>query len=293
MQLRFKAMGTNFHVIVPRADEVVYKQVENRIRELEDKWTRFDPASELMKLNSSAGETNFVSNDTIELLRAMIFGYQISFGAFNPTQLSAMNELGYDHSLNNKQKAAAIFDGRHTQRNAMNIEIQNNFVRIPTDMALDAGGIGKGLAADMIAAELSQAGYTDVMINAGGDLFASGNSPDGDPWIVRIENPLNSDETISRISFKSGGLATSSQLKRRFNNVGHLLNPLAEGKARDIVSVSVIAGKAAVAEVLTKVPFVHSNWQEIIQANQAAALVVLPDGSTLTTDNWSKYDVDN
>lgn len=286
-------MGTSFHIILPAGDEFALQKIERRVRELESKWTRFDPMSELMQLNQSAGTANYVSEDTILLLKAMSNGFEITAGAFNPTQLGAMNDLGYDHSLNNSSQASAVFDDRRIHRNNLQISIQDKFVQIPADMALDAGGIGKGLAADLLATELSAEGFTDMLLNAGGDLFASGNSADGDPWVIRIENPLDSNETISRVSFMKGGLATSSQLKRRFNDVGHLLNPIENQCPRDVISVSVISGSAATAEVLTKVPFVHDNWQEIILKNQAAALVVRPDGSTITTDNWSKYDVDN
>lgn len=293
MELRFKAMGTKFHVIVPRADDGLLQNVENRVRELEGKWTRFSNDSELMGLNRSAGTPNFVSKETALLLKAMERGFKISDGAFNPTLLNEMNKLGYTTSLSDNKKKAVLFDDRRIHMNAFQIKIQDRFVEIPADMALDAGGIGKGLAADIIGQELEETGIPDYLINAGGDLFASGFSPDGTSWTIKIENPLNPEEGIARVQLYRGGLATSSQLKRRFNDQGHLLNPYEVSKVGEIISVTVIAGTAADAEVLTKVPFVHDNWQEIILRNQAAALVVRPDGSTITTDNWSKYDVDN
>lgn len=278
-------------MILPSADAKTLQQVENRVRELEAKWTRFAADSELMQLNATAGAPNFVSKDTVTLLRAMVRGFDLSQGAFNPSLLSSMNEIGYTQSLTKTKEAASVFDDRRIHRNSLDITIQDAFVQIPADMALDAGGIGKGLTADVIGRELEQSGINDYLINAGGDLFANGKSPEGQAWTISIENPLDASESIARVGLERGGLATSSQLKRRFNDRGHLLNPFDIQKSNDLVSVTVIAGSGADAEALTKVPFVHENWSEIIENSKAVALAVYANGSTIETEGWNKFNV--
>lgn len=49
-------------------------------------------------------------------------------------------------------------------------------------MRIDLGGIGKGYAADLIAAELIAAGAEGVSVNLGGDLRVAGVAPGAQPW---------------------------------------------------------------------------------------------------------------
>jgi len=59
-------------------------------------------------------------------------------------------------------------------------------VRLPAGTGFDAGGIGKGLAADLVTTEAIAAGADGICVNLGGDLRVAGTGPDG-AWTVGIE----------------------------------------------------------------------------------------------------------
>jgi len=95
-------------------------------------------------------------------------------------------------------------------------------------MGIDLGGIAKGYAVDRARDLFRRAGVKDFLINAGGDLWAEGKNPRGEPWRVGIQNPRG--EGILRVLSLSGkAVATSGDYQRFFLWEGrryhHLLSP--------------------------------------------------------------------
>ena len=72
-------------------------------------------------------------------------------------------------------------------------------VRLPSGVALDLGGIGKGFAAaDAVSTELLAAGIPGVrgvLVNLGGDLRARGDAPLPHGWVVDVDDPLATGRT--------------------------------------------------------------------------------------------------
>jgi thiamine biosynthesis lipoprotein len=60
---------------------------------------------------------------------------------------------------------------------AITIDRQASEVTLPSDVGFDPGGIGKGLAADIVARELMDADAWGVMVSLGGDLAVKGLPP--------------------------------------------------------------------------------------------------------------------
>ena len=126
---------------------------------------------------------------------------------------------------------------------------------------IDLGGIGKGLALRWAAALLDRRGVTGYLLEAGGDLVAHGPGPDGDPWLVGIEDPAGGADPLAAIALDSGAVATSSVRLRSWvhddRTVHHLLDPRtgepAEGGLR---AVTVFGLDPAWAEVWSKTLFV-------------------------------------
>ena len=91
-------MGTQAHVIVVGGARSLAPALRNRIEELDRRWSRFRPDSELSQLNDHAGTPFEVSPDTRILIRRGIDGWHLSGGAFDPTILGALVRAGYDRT---------------------------------------------------------------------------------------------------------------------------------------------------------------------------------------------------
>jgi thiamine biosynthesis lipoprotein len=152
---------------------------------------------------------------------------------------------------------------------------------MPAGVTFDPGGIGKGLAADIVASELMARGALGAMVNLGGDLRVIGEHPDDGPvWTVAIDDPNHRDHDLFHMGFADGGVATSSQLLRRWAGPGgdrhHLLDASTGAPSTSPVGSAVVAtGAAWWAEVLAKAALLagFDAGAELIRANGAVGVL--------------------
>jgi thiamine biosynthesis lipoprotein len=284
----FAAMGTRAHVIVVDGDVALLARAQERIAELEAIWSRFLPTSEISDLNYHAGRRRRVSPETRELVRRALDARRATGGLFDPTVLGAVLRAGYDQTFD--AIAAAPHNGNNDlTMNADAIEIDGDTVRLPAGTGFDPGGIGKGLAADMVARELRDAGAAGVCVNLGGDVRVSGAAPGGGAWTIAIQHPTK-PQPIASLGVSDGAVATSTTLRRRWTVAGetrHHLIDTATGKPSTShrVFATVVAGYAWAADVLAKSLVLDANHDPfaLLRMSGAEALVVDDDGHVDTS----------
>ena len=169
-------------------------------------------------------------------------------------------------------------------------------------MCLDAGGIGKGLAADLAVCYLVDAGAHGASVSIGGDLAVRGRAPQAGGWIIGIADPMipgDTDVENGQLMMVAGGVATSGTLRRRWrgddgDSVHHLLDPTTGSPvrhARELVAVTVVAGTAAWAEVWTKAVMVHgAAVLDGLDEIGLGARVTYADATTTTNEAWSAFE---
>ena len=272
-------------------DELAYE-----LDRLELLWSRFLPHSELSRLNAANGAPVEVDPATIELIRAMQDGYTETGGAFDPTLLPALVAEGYSMSFQHPGRVTTLAEGVRTGGDLTSIDIEGLTVRLPRGMTLDSGGIGKGFAADLLAARALEAGATGAMIEIGGDLVAVGEGPLDGVWSVGVEHPDDGTQHVEIIRLSSGAVATSGTRQRRWTADGetrhHLLDPRTLLPARTgLASATVVAGTGARAEVLTKVAFSppEQGFLAWLPSRNAAGLIITTEGEIRTSANWEVY----
>ena len=96
---RFRAMGSDAHLVVVGGTDDLADRAQARIDQLEDRWSRFRPDSEISRLNRRAGTPVVVSPDTVGLVERATEAWRFSGGAFDPTVLGPMIRAGYDRSF--------------------------------------------------------------------------------------------------------------------------------------------------------------------------------------------------
>lgn len=285
-------MGSIFKVIIVSKDDSLLKYAQNRITSLEKLWSRFDENSEITILNNAKGNPVLVSNETKILINKMLDGYRMTNSIFDPTILPKLHQIGYDKSLTSEKfsqiQTEAIWPIDFTR-----IILEGNLVTMPKSMTIDAGGIGKGFAADLLVKELTELGATGALVSAGGDIKVSGNSPIDEYWTLAIENPFDLKENMAYIKLSHGGIATSSKLKKTFGNNSHIITNTNQSSLikNKTVTVSIISESAALSEVLAKIPFslgIEDSFKLIENLN-ASALVVTEDKFSYSSENWGGF----
>lgn len=288
-------MGTDVHLIAvassARAAAAALDRGRERIDDLEALWSRFRPASEVSVMNALAGMPVRVSPETVALVQRALDGVRLTGGRFDPTILGAVVRAGYDRTYTEIVPDAAPADDRGLGAPLIEVDPVACLVRVPAGVGFDPGGIGKGLAADIVVRELT-ARVDGICVNIGGDLRVHGEAPDGPAWGVEVEDPFGGDPR-GVLSLADGAVATSSRTRRVLRNGGHHLIDPATGlpAVSGVASVTAVAGQGWIAEVLAKAAFLAGADEgcEMLDDADVDGMLVLDDGSERRTSRFDRF----
>jgi FAD:protein FMN transferase len=116
-------------------------------------------------------------------------------------------------------------------------ETDGYFDIVRPDGKIDPCGMVKGWAIKNAARQLTDMGFVDFCVEAGGDIQCGGVSEGGAEWTVGIRNPFNPEEIVKVLMPRSFGVATSGNYIRG----DHIYNPhTGQYGSGDIVSLTVI-----------------------------------------------------
>jgi len=263
-------MGTDVEVLVrsagPRSDAAAPDPgpVLHRLAELERCWSRFRSDSEVSRLNALDGVPAVVGADTASLVAHAVLAWQLTGGRFDPLVGDALVGLGYDRSFPwAGRRGDRVAVARHPVDQVV-VDQGSGLVRLPAGAQLDPGGIGKGLAADVVTAEflVEHGSGTGLLVNVGGDLRVGGTPPPGG-WEIEVDHLVG---PLVRVAVRSGAVATSSRLRRAWRTtagepVHHVIDPATRlPAAGPAASVTVLAAEAWWAEALATATLV--GWSD-------------------------------
>ena len=316
IEKKFRAMGTDVIVAVISDDAVGARadteKAARAIADFEKRFSRFLPASEVCSLNESRGAVCRTSADMAAMLAAAQYWYKDTGGIFDPSVCEALEDVGYDKSIDFEhgpahEETTHFFDaGAHQRRFQacprfadVRVEKDAGTAAVPRGMKLDFGGIGKGYSVDMIAQSLRKK-YGDFWISAGGDMFLSGRNNEGKPWKVMVQNPLDPSNDIGCIAMgerKEMAVATSGVTKRKGVKGGfawhHIIDPRTGLPAENaIAAVTVIAPTAAAADVCAKTALILGEKEGIDFIERHAGLAccaVTKNGAIIYSQEMKKY----
>jgi FAD:protein FMN transferase len=291
-----RAMSCTATIMANGSDPDAVARAAHRISELERRWSRFVDDSEISGLNHAGGGARRCSDDTIALVLALVRAWHATDCAFDPTLLGSLVELGYAASRDDSTRRTSLGPTVAPAGDPGHILVDpiTGVVRLPAGTSLDPGGLGKGLAADIVVGELLAGGADGALVEIGGDLRVRGRAPGDVGWCVALEHPLGGDSEL--VVLHDGGVATSTSRIRSWVADGrrrhHLLDPSTQCPTdRDVVGCTVIGGTAAWAEAFTKVAFVRGVDTAIEQyeARGLAARIVTGDGAVRRTTAWEEF----
>ncbi len=270
----FRAMNTAVQTwLYSQTDSAVLLDVQRLFDSFERRLSRFDPASELSRLNACADETFRASPALLDAVEAALWAAQMTGGLYDPTLLEALERAGYDRSFEKIEAEPDAVDGPARGRarpsqspvagrgryQAVQLNRARREIYKPPGLRLDLGGMGKGWTVDRAADRLQ--GLGPFLINAGGDIFAYQAPPGKKGWAIDLVHPLKSGQMMATLALHHHALATSTIAKRRWQRHGqpmhHLIDPRTGCPAQtDALSVSVVAERTLLAEVYAKVALI-------------------------------------
>jgi len=290
IERRFRAMGSNAHLLVGDADEKVVDWASRELERLEQCWSRFRPDSELSRLNAAAGTWVEVSPTLAGALGCAAELWEATEGAFDPTVLGALERSGYDRSFESVAPSGPDVAPPSPVPGFGAVDRDESAVRLPVGTGLDLGGLGKGLAADLVAEGLVDRGARTALVSLGGDVRACGEPPEPAGWSIPVEDPFTDARTLFEHRLTDGALVTSTRLMRTWSRGGrryhHIFDPATGAPAeRGVAAVVVHATRAFWAEGLAKAALVvgPDDGASLIERSGAAGWIFCDGGSTVVT----------
>ena len=166
-----------------------------------------------------------------------------------------------------------------------------SFARSGMGITLD--GIAKGYIADRVSAVLTSAGVKNHLVNAGGDIMASGHKSPGVPWRVAVQSPTG-PAYAGELSLSGKAIATSGSYEIYYDasrRHHHLINPVS-GFSPAVGSVSVVAGTAMEADTLATALSIlpPTDALKLVQGLPGRECCILsPGGCIYTSPGWASF----
>lgn len=282
-ELRGRAMGGDLHVIVwarSSADRLA-GLAARRVELLEQCWSRFRSDSELNLLHARAGHGPVpVSADLHRLVRALVDAWSWSEGDVDATVLGGMVAMGYDRDFASITAAPLPPSRERIPAQGMRaVRVHDGAVSLPRGVGLDPGAIGKGLAGDIVTAEIAGAGAAAVLMSLGGDVVTHGVPQDTGEWRISLRDDRTSrreEIDVITLACDQRAVATSSSLRRRWADRHHILDPRTGSPIdSDVAQASIVADCGWRAEAGATVALVRGSASAAWLAERGCAARLL------------------
>lgn len=247
--------------------------------------------SDVYRINQNAGIRPVpVSKDTLTMLERGSYFSTMCSGAFDVTVGPLMNLWGFGQAQYHVPSTEELKSGLElVGYQQVVVDKTRKTVFLPEKgMEIDLGGIAKGYATDKAVQKLRQMGIESALINAGGSVYALGSKPDGEPWLVGIQDPRDEKNLVACLRIKDTAVVTSGDYERYFTRDGvcyhHILDPATGQPARSIMSSTIVAPSAADADVLSTALFVLGSGpgMELVNKISATDAVLVDDLGNIT-----------
>jgi len=287
---KLKLMGSRYDITVVETDSIkAEKYIDLATREIsriEKIISSWDPNSQTSLVNKNAGiKPVKVSDELFGLIQRSLLISKLTEGAFDISYASMDKIWKFDGSMKK-------FPTEEEIRNSVekvgykNILLDNKNQTVyltKKGMKIGFGAIGKGYSADKAKKLLISKGVKAGIINASGDMNTWGKQPNGENWKVAITNPFNKRKAFGLLPITNGAVVTSGNYEKYifFNNkrYTHIIDPRTGYPSSGILSVTVFAKKAELADALATSVFVMGTEVGVNLINQ------LPDIECIIIDD--------
>lgn len=274
-----KLMGSRFDLTVVAKDSTDGKKyIETAIEEItriEKLISSWDTNSQTSEINRNAGiKPVNVDKELFDLIERAIAISKLTDGAFDISYASMDRIWKFDGSMTkmpSKEEITASVEKVGYQNIVLDKENYTVFLKLK-GMKIGFGAIGKGYAADKAKQLLISKGVSSGIINASGDMNTWGKQPNGEDWTVAITNPMNKNKAFALLPLKQGAVVTSGDYEKfvMFDGVryAHIINPKTGYPSKGIISVTVFAPTAELADALATSIFVMGKDVGLDRINQ-------------------------
>ena len=252
-------------------------------------WNRFDPSSELSRINSGA----LTEPDTLTMALIMrAFDYNRQTDGLFDVALGTLSSAWGFGSAAQAVPEDSLLKSALAASGMAHVSAQDGTISLANGAQLDFGSIAKGMAADAAAQTLRDHGVTAAIIDLGGNIVCVGGRTKNEPFIVGIQRPFAPPgEAAATVEVRDAGVVTSGIYQRYFTQEGKLYPHIIDPRTglpcdSDLASVTVIAGSAEWADALSTALLLLGSargFEFVKDRADTEAVFITKDGNVLYT----------
>ncbi|MCI2228960.1 FAD:protein FMN transferase [Polaribacter sp. MSW13] len=290
-----KLMGSRFDITVVANNSIqANKYIDTAVAEIsriEKLISSWNPNSQTSEINRNAGiQPVKVDSELFQLIERAIGISKLTDGAFDISYASMDKIWKFDGSMTvmpSKEEITASVSKVGFQNIILDKKNSTIFLKLK-GMKIGFGAIGKGYVADKAKDLLISKGVPAGIINASGDMNTWGKQPNGKEWNVAITNPMDKNKVFALLPITNGAVVTSGNYEKYVNFNGkrytHIIDPRTGYPSTGIISVTVFAPKAELADALTTSVFVMGKETGLDRINQLPKIecIIIDDKGNIT-----------
>lgn len=287
-----------FHVtVVDRPDSVtpdsIKEAIATALNDVNDRMSTYQPDSEVSRFNASESTDWFdVSLSTAAVVQRSQEISEATDGAFDITvgPLVSLWKFGANPNAESLPSPAQV-DETLKRIGYKNLEVRlvpPAIKKSIPQISIDLSAIAKGYAVDQVALALNELSLEDYMVEVGGEVRTLGNNPDGKPWSIAIEKPVEGARIQSAVTYlKNHSMATSGDYRTFYVVDGkrytHEIDPRSGRPVEhNLASVSIVADDCMTADALATACMVMGADQieSLMERENADAFWILREGES-------------
>lgn len=297
-------LGTSLDLTISAVDKAQANAAETavlaEIERLRKILSSYDPASELSRLNAAAAPM-VCSQEVLDVLSGCDVWQSRSRGTYS-------GQLGELVSLWSKsEKAGAVPTSAELQPILATLAspgwkidpVTRSVTRLSPPQSLNLNSLGKGyiVTRAAVAARKAVPGLTGILVNIGGDIFASGRPAEGATWEIGVSDPKRSADNappLTKVRLVDRAISTSAAYERGFTISGrrysHILDPRTGMPAEGVASATVISANNASSNAMATMLCVMKPEEglELVKATpDSECLIIASDGRQLRSPGFS------
>lgn len=243
------------------------------VETLENQLSVFRESSEICRINrTAAAEPVAVEARLFALIETTMRLCDETDGALDLTSGPLWEAWGFarrEGAVPDKEQLAEAL--QHVGRHLVRLDPENRTIHFQKPgVGLNLGSVGKGYALDRCAEVLVDGRVDSFLIHGGNSSVVARGAPathgDASPendhagWEVGIVHPLRPERRLAKLRLTNQALATSGSWAQSFVHEGrrysHILDPRSGRPAEGILSATVVAPTATLADALSTALFV-------------------------------------
>lgn len=296
LRMRREAMGSVFEIFLPgedRAQEAGSAALD-RVNRLDDQLTVYRDTSELCALNRLAADTA-VQPDR-EIFALLVQSKRLwseSAGLFDISSLPLSRLWGFFRREGRTPSDAEIAETleRVGMEKVCLDEAAESVQFTRPGVEISFNSIGKGYALDRAAGVLEERGQHRALLHGGfSSLYGLGAPPGELGWLIALRNPLDVSKPLAQVRLANLAVGTAGGEEQYFEAAGrrysHILDPRTGRPAEGMLSVSVFAASATVADALATTFYIGgvAFAREYCDTHPGVGAILLPGRVQDTTD---------